>query len=151
MYEVDWDKFAEEYMPIELRQEFNVAFVQMLLSPLYNMSLRFARLREQIDYELSLGPSVWQLEKVANDRFDPDQRRIYIEQVQPVEPPYSHDQADERVLHLPFYLRSDEYYDQQPDYVVRSTEPLSHVAVDELSALLTRYELPTVIHKIDLS
>jgi hypothetical protein len=79
-YIIDYVKFVTERLPDpEIRRVEVVAFAMALVSPvitLYNQLLAF---RSLLLYKLTITPQVCYLEKMLNDQYDSDLRRIYIE------------------------------------------------------------------------
>lgn len=76
----DWDikKLALWYLPSFFRNESQVAFVNVLLKPLLSGFEDFLSYRSSQIYESYLTGQVIQLQRLVNDRFDNELRRIII-------------------------------------------------------------------------
>lgn len=76
----DWDikKLALWYLPSFFRNESQVAFINVLLKPLLSGFEVFLNYRSGQIYESYLTGQTIQLQRLANDRFDNELRRIVI-------------------------------------------------------------------------
>lgn len=76
----DWDikKLALWYLPSFFRNESQVAFINVLLKPLLSGFEGFLNYRSNQIYESYLTGQTIQLQRLLNDRFDTELRRIII-------------------------------------------------------------------------
>lgn len=81
-YNIDFKIFAKMFTAILLQRPKLLAIVGALLSPVKALHYAFLQFRQEAIYKVSHNASVGLLEKMLNDKFDPAQRRIYINNVQ---------------------------------------------------------------------
>lgn len=77
-FRVDFIKWVQLVLPILLRKPRLIAFIEVCISEIDAMYMRFLSWRYDNLYRLSITPQVYSLEKALNDRFDYSLRRIYI-------------------------------------------------------------------------
>lgn len=82
IYIINWQKLVVWLIPTPLRQPRLMAWIQALAAPIGDVYLKFIALKNYADYELSITPQVCFLQKMLNDKWDSDLRRIRI--VKPV-------------------------------------------------------------------
>ena len=78
IFNLDLNKLVKLLLPIFLRKEKIIAFLNALISPLVKLYNRFILNRNNNLYILDITPQVFSLEKMLNDRYDNVDRRIYI-------------------------------------------------------------------------
>jgi len=78
MYCVNWKKLVKLLLPTFLRRPVLVAFLQVCVKPVEEIHAEFLQAKKEWDYRLAHDGKVWSLEEVLNDKFDDDERRIYI-------------------------------------------------------------------------
>lgn len=66
------------FVPRVLRSPITKAYIEVMLFPIHDLYIRFMNKRLSFNYRIDHTPQVWSLEKVLNDRFDNEQRRITI-------------------------------------------------------------------------
>lgn len=81
MYNIDFVRFIVWLIPPRLRNQFNIDWFKALCSPIMQLYNDFTRFREEINYRLAINSQVCYMEKILNDTFDNEQRRIYISDV----------------------------------------------------------------------
>jgi hypothetical protein len=100
-YIIDYVKFVTERLPDpEIRREEVVAYAMALVSPvitLYNQLLAF---RSLLLYKLTITPQVCYLEKMLNDQYDTDLRRIYISDSNQYEGLFIYTEGEDQPLFL---------------------------------------------------
>jgi hypothetical protein len=67
-----------QLLPTILRKKVLVAFLDAIASPLLSLYSKFMHNRNTNNYGLGITSQVCYLEKMLNDRYDPELRRIYI-------------------------------------------------------------------------
>ncbi len=120
-YQINLYKLAVSLLPTFLRKPVLSGFVKVCILPLQNMYERWREDREQDLYKLSHTGQVCSLEKSLNDRFDNQQRRIYIMDGNQYTRLYIYTTAE---LHPVFLTQSvyiyhrDDYEDTSVDFIV---------------------------------
>jgi hypothetical protein len=79
---VDWNDLVQRMLPEWWRKARLFAWMRVLLSPVVALHTAFLAYRSRVLYELRLNGQTMYLEKALNDRFDDDERRIYIETIE---------------------------------------------------------------------
>lgn len=79
MYSVDFSDIVAKLLPIELRKDWLKRYIKAALQPLQNINTYFFQLVNDTDYKLAFNGQVIYLEHILNDRYDPINRGIYIE------------------------------------------------------------------------
>lgn len=81
MAQYTWNipKWIDRQLPVDLRQPREADWLRALLAGVRSLHLRFRTYVDDARYEQQLDGTVWQLERVLNDRFDKVQRRIRVE------------------------------------------------------------------------
>lgn len=77
-YVINYSKLILHRIPVDLRFDDVVAYLNLLVSPIVYVYTLLLSLREQLIYRLTITPQVVYLEKLLNDRWDNAERRIYI-------------------------------------------------------------------------
>lgn len=77
-YDINWKRLILWIIPEVLRKTLHVAWVVALIAPVVRLYFQFISFRNEIIYALTITPQVCYLEKALNDRFDSQQRGIYI-------------------------------------------------------------------------
>lgn len=78
MFNADWYQFILQNVPPPLRKSRRIAWLQVLIAPVAKAMDSMRAFRQIKLYELNHTGQVIYLEKVLNDAFDNQQRRIYI-------------------------------------------------------------------------
>lgn len=78
VYTLDFKRFSIHMLPMDLRKPKMVAWVNSLLKPVANLHTKFINDRRKTVYKIDHTSQVFSLEKVLNDAFDQQERRIYI-------------------------------------------------------------------------
>ena len=77
-YKIDYKQLSASLLPTFLRQTLHVRWLWALLRPLEVLHETWLKMRAENLYKLQHSGQVCYLRKVLNDRFDPELRRIYI-------------------------------------------------------------------------
>ena len=80
-YDVEYKKLALMLLPIVLRKSLMAAIVYLCVSPVQHLAARFGLFRQEKNYRLTHNGQVCYMRAILNDYFDPDQRRIEIDDV----------------------------------------------------------------------
>lgn len=78
-YKIDFFEVFKYLIPTRIRGAVHAAWLAALLKPLSTLNGRLETLVSQSRYFLAFNGQVILLEHVLNDRFDPGQRRIFID------------------------------------------------------------------------
>jgi hypothetical protein len=81
-YSIDYKKMVLWLTPNRLRKTRMLAWLGVLVNPVVVLYQNFLAFRKTKLYYLGISPSVCDLERLLNDRYDFTQRRIYIDDAQ---------------------------------------------------------------------
>ena len=79
---VDIEKLIQLSLPTFMRKPNILAFLNALFAPLKIQYIRFTKFKESVFYIVSHNSSITLLQKMLNDKFDDEERRIYISNIQ---------------------------------------------------------------------
>ena len=142
MYNLNIDKLLVLLTPTFLRKPKLVAWLRMLATPLHKLLYDFQRARQADFYNLAHNSQVCYLRKALNDEFDPQLRRIKIEDGTRNIRRYIYQRNVNRPLYLGrmfLYLRGN-YIDGGVDFVVVLPRGLEYDKY-KLEALVNFYKL----------
>lgn len=80
-YDINYNRLGLALVPLKLRQPILMGLIYVMLSGVRRAASVFGSYREQTNYRLTHNGQVCYLKAVLNDRFDPTQRRITIDDV----------------------------------------------------------------------
>ncbi len=115
-YNIDFLELVRELLPVELRKKKVKAWLASLIKPAVLVYSSFLTFRASVLYELDHNGQVCRLRKALNDKFDSNERRIYIEDSPTILPAYFH----RRIEVKPKYLRRRT--EATPVYIRRRSE-----------------------------
>lgn len=152
MFNIDMQKFLTLLLPTFLRKKKRIALIRCYCFPLMVIYQNFMAFREWNLYRINHNSQVVSMENVFNDRFDNEQRRIYITNGFGRERKYMYTRAENRPLYLGtqyLYNRGD-YADTGIDFIVWVPTAILLTPQDkiELTSLINNYRLPTKRFKI---
>lgn len=78
IFQSDWRRFVRMFTPVELRRSSLLAALYAALSPLASLHASFLVFRTNVQYRLGINYQVCHLERLLNDTYDVELRRIYI-------------------------------------------------------------------------
>jgi len=78
MYKIDYTKLIDWLVPSILRRNVLLSLAYALIHPVRKLYVDFMKFKTDSEYRLNHNSQVCYLEKVLNDRFDPDTKRISI-------------------------------------------------------------------------
>ena len=142
MYNLNIDKLLVLLTPTFLRKSKFVAWLRVLATPLNKLLDVFKKEREKDLYNLTHNSQVCYLRKVLNDEFDPQLRRIKIEDGKRNTRLYIYQRRAKRPVYLGkvFLYQRDNYIDGGVDFVVVLPKNL-HYDKYKLKALVNFYKL----------
>lgn len=105
VYEIDWNTIALNLLPRAIRKPKFYAWFKALFKPSENLHTSFRAFRRQSNYKIDHTPQVFSIEKVLNDAFDQQLRRIYIQDGVYLEALYFYNPEENSPVH--FYNESD--------------------------------------------
>lgn len=155
IYDINFKKLVVWLLPKPIRKPVHVAWLMALLSPvvgLYNVLLAF---RTSVLYFLSITPQVCRLQKLLNDRYDNDLRRIVIVDGKEYDPVFIYRKAENKPVWLfrksegkPLWLYTKaETGATAVDFIVLL--PVFVVAdLNEMRGLIKRFKLASKTFKI---
>ena len=142
MYNLNIDKLLVLLTPTLLRKRKLVAWLRMLATPLHKLLYDFQQARQADLYNLAHNSQVCYLRKALNDEFDPQLRRIKIEDGTRNIRRYIYQRNVNRPLYLGrmfLYLQGN-YIDGGVDFVVVLPRGLEYDKY-KLEALVNFYKL----------
>ena len=77
-----------------------IDWLSVLLKPLEDVNILFKKFREESIYKVTHNGQVFSLQKVLNDAFDNELRRIVIEDAFFVDPLYIYPEADNKPVYI---------------------------------------------------
>lgn len=153
-YRVDFDYLATLLLPSLLRKPRLRAWLAALLAPLRQLYGAFLRYAEAARIELSYNSQTIVLEAALNDQFDPDLRRITIDnsdaELVPLYFNFLSEQQPEKIIRFaaecpPWtYAYAYAEFTTQTDFTVRVPSLLrTDQRTDQLNARIRRFKLAT--------
>lgn len=136
------DKLVVLLLPTFLRKPKLVAWLRTLATPLHKLLYAFQQARTADLYNLAHNSQVCYLRKALNDDFDPQQRRIRIEDGKQNERLYIYPRSANRPLFLGkvFLYQRGDYIDGGVDFIVVIPQGLQYDKY-KLEALVNFYKL----------
>ena len=136
------DKLVVLLLPTFLRKPKLVAWLRTLATPLHKLLYAFQQARTADLYNLAHNSQVCYLRKALNDEFDPQQRRIRIDDGKQNERLYIYPRSANRPLFLGkvFLYQRGDYIDGGVDFIVVIPQGLQYDKY-KLEALVNFYKL----------
>lgn len=103
VYDIDFDKVVRLETPTRLRKSVRLAWLRVMVWCVKFLYGLFVVFRNDRVYRMAHNSQVCYMEAVLNDAFDPDLRRIYIDDPEYVDPVYVYLPPEE----LPVWLATD--------------------------------------------
>jgi len=150
-YNVDFKKLTVLLLPLAVRRVKLVNFFNVFMSPIIIIYDNWMIFRSENVFKLNHNAQVCYLRKALNDLFDPQQRRIYIEDGSRFVREYLYTQAELKPKYMggiTLYLNSD-YSDTGVDFVVRAPQSVIGTSLDSLIASISFYKLGGKRYKIE--
>jgi len=145
MYSVNWQKFIKSLLKARLIKPFVLAFLEAFTAPIVRIHAEFLLEKKEWDYVLNHDGRVFSLESVLNDKFDNEERRIYISDVDfqdsayignrdNVEQVYISTSGDPKTLHIsnaPQYMQNSNFIVHAPTDILSENEILIRNAIEK--------------------
>jgi hypothetical protein len=155
MIQVDFRKLIIWLLPVNLRTGRHVAWLLALLSPLQTRYTLFNARRAASIYMLGITPQVCCLEKMLNDRYDPDLRRINIADNSRMQRVYLYLEDEQKPLYIPLASEDPTVYlgtmaemeAREADFVVNVPYAVAYNE-PEMRGLLDTYKLAGKMYDI---
>jgi hypothetical protein len=96
IFNIEYKTLVEMLTPTFFRQKRYIKWLRVLIKPLSTQKSVFLKFRTESLYKLSHNSQVIYLEKVLNDAFDNDLRRIYINNAIIIEPIWFYEIEDNK-------------------------------------------------------
>jgi hypothetical protein len=151
MFNLDYNKLLLQLIPSFLRKPRMVGWLQSLIYPVKELFEIFIAYRTEKLYELSHNGQVFSMENVLNDRFDNDERRIYISDGLTKDRLYAYTRDEDKALFLPKYLYTrGDYADSGVDFIVWVPNEIviSLEEMYELRAKVNKYKIYPKRYKV---
>ncbi|ELI6455872.1 conserved hypothetical protein [Flavobacterium psychrophilum] len=151
LFDINFKKMGIGFLPINLRQPKNIAYVLALLEPVEWLYYQWLQKRDFDWYRLKHTGQVCKLRKVLNDNLDKSLRRIYIAQGTAFPRKYIYTKAENKPKYLgTYFIKSqDEYENTGVDFIVFVPTEIKTASIDQLKYLLNYYKLAGKRYKIE--
>lgn len=149
-YKIDFDRLILLLLPTFLRKPVLFGYLKALISPIASLHYLWSQMRELNLKKLSYNSQRCYLRGALNDVADPEERRIYIDEVPVLDENYLY-QPEEN---LDFYLDTmwlDLDYTEQGetvDFLVFVPESVKALKENEIIATLEFYKLAGKTYKL---
>lgn len=142
-YKVDFDKLILLLLPTFLRKPKLFAFLKALISPIASLHYRWSLMRGENLKILQYNSQRCYMRGVLNDRYDPDLRRITIDNTGNKIQDYIYTPAENTPVFLgTMYLEQDlNYIGSSVDFLVKVPSALLDLKQNEIIATLDFYVL----------
>lgn len=150
IYNVDFNKLIRYFLPRDWLEITHISFLASLITPVETLRKDFLTFRNQINYRLSHNSQVVYLQKVLNDQYDSELRRIYINNGVFIGPLYAYKESDNR----PFFLGTQIIYKEtelvggDADFIVifpKELRPANAITIQgylsDIKATVNEYKL----------
>jgi len=157
IYIIDYNKLVVWLLPTFLRKVKLFTWLQVLIAPIKELYSDFLKFRKRVNYKLSHNSQVCYLQKVLNDAFDTELKRIYIENGIFLQALYVYTPEEQ----LPVYIDTQYIYSDADlmggadDFIVRvpiELKPASPIALEgflsDMKALINEYKLGSKTYNI---
>lgn len=148
-YKVDWDKLILLLLPTFLRKSVLYSYVRALVSPIASLHYNWEQMRAANLLKLSYNSQRCYLRKALNDRFDPDLRRIFIDEIPQLEENYIYQPEENLDYYLDTMYLDLDYTEggETVDFVVYVPADVMN-KINEIIATLEFYKLAGKLFKI---
>lgn len=113
IFNIDWEKFVKENLPISLRKSVTIHFIQSAVGEIKVLHENFLERKTSWLYRQRHTAQVVHIEKVLNDYFDDVERRIYIANVTFESYKYLYPDGED-----PHYLQEENANPDRPMYLL---------------------------------
>lgn len=162
-FNIDYVSLGRQILRPRHRETNQGSFMNGIMQVFYSLGGLFFSFRESLFYSLSHDSRKISIEKVLNDSFDSQLRRIYIDNVLPEGQQYLYEPTDSRPLHLyepadnaPVYLYETLEVDVNAVnfvvYLPVALQPADQTALNNIelriNAAVNKYKLDSKNHKL---
>lgn len=149
-YDINYNKLAVLLLPTFLRKPKIVSFVQALFLPIDTLHYQWQLKREDDWYKIDHTGQVCKLRKALNDKLDPQERRIYIDDGDSFPRKYIYTGAENKPVHLGkiFINKNSEYVGTGADFIVFVPEEIISSQFHLLDSIIKFYKLASKRYQI---
>lgn len=163
IYNIDFRKLANMLTPPFLRKLTHIDWLETLFKPLEEVNFKFKIFRKESIYKVTHNGQVVYLQKVLNDAFDNEFRRIYIVDSFAIEPLWVYPEANQRDIYIGEVGDSETVYvydesifdDSDVDFIVvmpielmPATDYDLNIVEIQIKSLVNYYKLASKRYKI---
>jgi hypothetical protein len=155
VYDIDYKRLVRWKTPERKRLAVLLTWLYALVQPVISAHQSFLLFRKSRIYQLTITPQICYLERLLNDRFDNDDRRIYIEDTDWFDPwyVYQEDELKPRYMYTeaedqPVYTYTDAEAGETPDDFIVFVPASLVFDNTEMRALLNINKLPGTHYNI---
>lgn len=149
-YKIDFDQLILLLLPTFLRKPVLFGYLRALISPIASLHYRWGQMRVLNLKKLQYNGQKCYLRGALNDYFDPDDRRIYIDEVQVLDENYIYQPEENLDYYLDTMYLDLDYTEggETVDFVVNVPSAILDNKINEITALLEFYKLAGKSYKI---
>lgn len=149
-YKIDFDRLVLLLLPTFLRKPVLFGYIKALVSPIASLHYKWEQMRAANLLKLSYNGQRCYLRGVLNDRYDPDLRRIYIDEVPELKGNYIFTPAENLDYYLDTMYLDLDYSEagELVDFVVYVPSGILSTKTNEIIVTLDFYKLAGKIYKI---
>jgi hypothetical protein len=153
IYTIDWNIFLQMYVAGIRQRPKHTELLLVFISKIADLQQELQNFRNESVYKVSHNASVGLLEKVMNDKFDQNQRRIYIRNVQRIEDLRLYTFPQEKQIGIrtdtPVGLRTGSIFNpESPDFKVFIPLDIQPVNATELEGLIIQIRAQLDYYKL---
>lgn len=146
VYQINWSKFINDLLLIELRKPSLKAFLNAVLTPIKNAHADFLAYRLKTLYRVQHNSQIVYMEAVLNDAFDNTFRRIRIQNVAFRDPLFFYEPEENREVFFyeptdmmpKFFYELEDFEGEGYDFVICVPPVLKPSTASAENALLTK-------------
>lgn len=142
-YKVDWDRLILLLLPTFLRKPVLFGYLKALVLPIESLHYVWEQTRAANLKKLSYNGQRCYLRGALNDKFDPYDRQITIDETAQLDQDYLYTQAENLDVYLgTMYLEQDfNYVSGTADFLVNVPAAIFNEKINEITALVDFYKL----------
>ena len=148
-YDLNFNNLIRQYFWKDILKPTFYACLKATIAPIATLHFTWSQFRNDNIYKLEHNGQVCYMRKALNDKYDPEERRIYIGDGQLFETLYiySEGEAQDRFTHKEseesvIYLRTEsETADSGFDFIVYVPEEIANAQIHGLNSLIKFYKL----------
>jgi hypothetical protein len=149
-YKIDFDRLVLLLLPTFLRKPVLFGYIRALIAPIASLHYKWSRMREENLTKLSYNSQRCYLRGALNDKYDPDLRRITIDETLDIGQDYIYTPAENLDVYLGvMYLEQDfNYSNTIVDFLVNVPGQILDDKTNEITATLNFYKLAGKSYKL---